>query len=333
MKPALVFSLTAIVATMGCSKESISTASNSSADTNTQESATTQTKAPESLPKPAAATNAPAASSSISIQEMLVSGPTQLKLHSLAMITQGNVKGEIDESYLPGLKACAEDEALPLRSVAAQVLGKYFVREKEKPNAEAVELLVKLTKDESADVRFSAVYHGLCQIEKKSDDMLNLLIDFAASNRQQSLYDRIAESLSNDRDRVTKILDQRLEQGDDIAVYEIYEDLTGKKPADADKYLEMPTSRPRLFLFSVEGSDAEALKNELAKALAEAGIENPNVNISGTDANRILLLKTYIAKEHLIVEEKFANHPNFKLIQDMWVTPEIEIQIEAMQKK
>ena len=47
----------------------------------------------------------------VSLKEMLISGPPQLKMHALAMITQNKVQEEVDESYLPALRACAGDES------------------------------------------------------------------------------------------------------------------------------------------------------------------------------------------------------------------------------
>jgi hypothetical protein len=249
------------------------------------------------------------------------------------MITQGKIPGEVDESYLPGFKVCSEDSVLPVRSVTARLLGEYFVQGRENPNPEAIELLMKLSRDESSDVRYNAVYHGLSQVVNKSDEILERLVDIATTDRQQSLYNRIAESLQNDREKVAAILDQQLKDGNDISVYEIYEDLTGQKPLHIDKYLDMPSSRPRLFIFSCEGSDPEADKAELVKTLKSEGIEHPDVQISGAGENYVLLLKTYVTRDYLSVENVSVNHPQFKMTQDMWLTPELEIQIEAMQKK
>jgi HEAT repeat protein len=255
-----------------------------------------------------------------------------MKFHSLAMMSQGSIPGTVDESYLPGLAVCADDSSPAIRSVTAQLLGRYFVQGKKTPNPEALELLIKLSGDESSDVRFNAVYYGLSQIQDKSDDTLNLLIDIATKQREQSLYDRIAESLSNDRERAAAILDRKLQDDDNIAIYEIYEDMTGQKPANADKYLAMPSSRPRLFIFTGEGSDPEVVKTELEKALKAEGIENPDVRVSDAGENYVLFLKVYITKDYLTVEKAFSDHPEFKITQEMWLTPEMEIQIEAMQK-
>ena len=277
--------------------------------------------------------HAPTGPKTISIQEMLVIGHSGMKLHSLAMITQGKVKGGVDASFMPGFKVCAEDKATPVRSVAARIMGQNLVAGLDKPNPEAVELLMKLAQDEAADVRFNAVYHGLAQLNHKSDEVVALLLDVAAANREHSLYDRITESLEDSHERTTQILDKKLEEEDSIATFEIYADMTGKQPPNNDKFLDMPSSRPKIFIFKGGADDAEAYKAELATKLKTLGIKEPNLFISGVGANHVLLLKTYLTKDRLAVEKAFAKPEKFTLTQDMWLTPELEIQIEAMRGK
>ena len=280
-----------------------------------------------------ASTNAPTASPFISIQEMLVIGHSGLKLHALAMITQGKVKGDIDESFMPGFKACAEDKATPVRSVAARIMGQNLVAGLDKPNAKAVELLKKLAQDESSDVRFNAVYHGLSQLKTKPDDVIALLLEVAADNREHSLYDRIAEALADSQEKAAAILDKKLKAEDSIAVFEIYEDMTGKPPANSEKFMDMPSSRPMMFIFKGDADDADAHKAELTNELNALGITEPDLSVSGTGANHVLLLKTYITKDRIAVEKAFAKHDTFKLTQELWVTPELELQLDAMRKK
>lgn len=281
-------------------------------------------------PKKAAA---PAPRNTISVQEMLITGHSGLKLHSLAMITQGKVEGGVDESFLPGFTVCSEDPATPVRSVTARLLGQYFVQGQENPNPEAIKLLVNLAKDSSSDVSYSAVYHGLAEIQHKSPEIIELLIETATQNREHGLYEKIAASLEGSRDQVTEILDRKLAAGGDIALYEIYEDLTGKAPSSADRYLDMPSSRPRMFIFKSAESDQNAAKAELKKALKAAGLENPDVEISGTGENYVLMVKTYITKDYKLIEKEFSDHTVFNLMQDMWLTPELEIQIDSMKEK
>ncbi len=284
------------------------------------------------LAQPIVPTNAPSARKTISIQEMLVSGPPQLKMHSLAMLTQSNIPDPVDGSYLPGFTVCAEDISSPIRSIAAKLLGQYFIQGKESPNPEALALLIKLAKDESPDVRFNAVYHGLSQIKNKSKETIAFLIEFAAANRQPEIIERIAESMKNNQKEACEILDKKLAEGDNVAIFEIYEDLTGKPPYNTDKYLDMPSSRPRMFIFKGAGGNAEDFKAELEDELKAVGITNPTVHISGLGENYVLIVKTYITKEGMAVEKNFSKDGKFQITQQMWLTPELEIQIDAMSK-
>jgi len=278
----------------------------------------------------APAVKAPMGSKIITIQEMLVIGSSGMRLHSLAMITQHKLKGGVNESCLPGFKACSDDLAIPVRSVTAHLLGEHFVAGEETPNPEAVELLIKLAKDKSPDVRYSAVYHGITQIQNKSDEIVELLIDVASTNREQGLYERIVQSLEKNKEQVVQILDKRLAEGDNITIYEIYKDLTGKQPPYAEKYLDMPSSRPLLFIFKDKGDDPETFKAELEKELKANGVESPELSISGFGENHVLLLKTYLTKDRVMVEKAFSNSEKFRITQQMWLTPALETQIDAM---
>ena len=160
-----------------------------------------------------------------------------------------------------------------------------------------------------------------------------LLIAVAASNREQCLYERISQSLENNREQVTRILDKKLKDENSIATYEIYEDMTGRIPVDTDKYLEMPSSRPKMFIFKGGSDDAEVFQSKLESELNSLGLESPELFISGVGENYVLLLKTYLTKDRLTIENAFSDHDQFTVTQDMWLTPALEIQIEAMRQK
>jgi hypothetical protein len=274
----------------------------------------------------------PQATRTISVQEMLASGPPQLKMHSLSIIASGTYKHPIDESFLPGLRACANDPLPPIRSLTAKTLGKCFIAEKNNPNPEAITLLIKLAKDQSADVRYNAVYHGLCNIKNKNDKIITLLIEIGASDRKPGLLDRIAKSLENNQNQVTKILDKKLAESNNMAYFEIYQDFTGTPPSNIDKHLDMPSSRPRMFIFAKASNDPEKDLSDLSNELKAVGIPNPSVAISSIGSgNYALMVKTYIIKEGMAVEENFStNKGRFKIIQQMWLTPELEAQMEAL---
>lgn len=287
--------------------------------------------AAQETPKPAPPSQSPTASKGISIQEMLATGPSQLKMHSLAMLSQGH-EGRIDESYLLGFTVCSKDPSSPIRSITAKLLGEHFVKDQKAPNPDALNLLMELAHDESSDVRFNAVYYGISQIKIKTNETLAFLVGFAANNREHGMIDRIAESLSDDPDKVVKILDQQLAESDNVAIFEIYEDLTGVAPLNATHYMDLPSSRPRMFILKGTGADSETEKSALETELKTLGITHPLVHISGTGKNYVLIVKTYITQDGIAVEKTFSKDGRFKITQQIWVTPELEIQMKAMRK-
>ena len=57
---------------------------------------------------------------------------------------------------------------------------------------------------------------------------------------------------------------------------------------------------------------------------------SPDVSISGAGANYVLLLRTYLTRDRITVEAAFVDDTKFTVTQEMWLTPELEAQIEAM---
>jgi hypothetical protein len=290
------------------------------------------TLAEEKTGMPAAAK--PAAPSSISVQEMIETGPPQMRLHALAMITQNRVK-ELDDSYLKTFAICAEDKNLPIRSVAARIVGSHWI-EAGKENPEAISLLLKFSHDEAEDVRFSAVYYGLANVQNKSDAVIKRLIEITDNQREPTLNAKIKEGLKGDKERVKAILNQQLNDPDEnraIRAFEIYEDLTGETPDETERFHDMPSSRPMLFIFSTNSDAPEKTKADLERELKKIGIANPDLSFSGPK-KQVLLLKTYLTGDRLLVSNTFhSEHPDFPLTQQLWLSPKLEAQMNAMKSE
>ncbi len=268
----------------------------------------------------------------ISMQEALNTGSSHMKMHALNMIIKDKVETGIDDSFLPALKTCAADETMPIRALTARALGQKFVVGREYPNNETLTLLMKLAEDEAKDVRFNAIYYGLTQVKNKTPELAEFLIDYIANNRDDLLFDRIIVSLSNYKPQVTEILNQKLKGEDSISYYEIYEEFTGKEPPSKGKFLNMPSSRPRLYIAKSSFKTAEQAASKLETLLTSQGLENPVIEASDQSGQVIIMLTTYITKDISIARRVFETSDKFILLQDFWQTPEIEIQIESMRK-
>ena len=193
----------------------------------------------------------------VSVKEMLISGPPQLKMHSLAMITQKRIPGTIDASYLNAFAACSTNSMAPIRSITARILGEYFIQDQTNPEACALEMLLTLAQDANADVRFSAVALGLCKLQSMTPEVLKTLITIATTDRRAPLLEAIQNTVA-DLPESKQYLEKKLQSQADIAYYELYRELMDDEPIHAAAYLDLPSSRPRLFVFSTGNAEPQS---------------------------------------------------------------------------
>ena len=264
----------------------------------------------------------------VTVKEMLINGPPQLKMHSLAMITQKQIPGTVDASYLDALEACSIDSMAPIRSITARILGECFIQDQSNPEARALEILLTLAQDSNADVRFSATALGLCKLRSMTPKVLETLITIATTDRRAPLLEAIQNAIA-DLPETKQYLENKLQNQADVACYELYRELIGSEPLHAATYLELPSSRPRLFVFNTGNADPQTAAIELQRQLKKLGIDHKLIQSSDAQATSMLMLKTFITKEYIAVEKYFTNHEQFPITQALWVTPEIEIQLQT----
>ena len=264
----------------------------------------------------------------VSVKEMLISGPPQLKMHSLAMITQKRIPGTIDASYLDAFAACSTNSMAPIRSITARILGEYFIQDQTNPETRALEILLTLAQDANADVRFSAVALGLCKLQSMTPEVLKTLITIATTDRRAPLLEAIQNTIA-DLPESKQYLENKLQSQADIAYYELYRELMDDEPIHAAAYLDVPSSRPRLFVFSTGNAESQTAALELQRQLKEIGIEHNLIQSNDPQTTSMLMLKTFITKEYIEVEKHFTNHDQFPITQALWVTPEIEVQLQT----
>lgn len=264
----------------------------------------------------------------VTVKEMLIGGPPQLKMHSLAMIIQKQIPGTVDASYLDAFEACSTNSIASIRSITARILGEYFIQDQINPDTRAVEILLALAKDSNADVRFSAAALGLCKLQSMTPEVLSTLITIATTDRRAQLLEVIETTIA-DLPQCKQYLENKIQNQADIAYYELYRELIDSDPIHAAAYLDLPSSRPRLFVFSTYNADSKTAAIELQRQLKQIGIDHNLIQSNDPQATSMLMLKTFITKEYIEVEKHFSNHEQFPITQTFWVTPEIDIQLQT----
>ena len=194
-------------------------------------------------------------------------------------------------------------------------------------------MINRLASDESYMVRYNAVYYGLVPIQEKSSAIIDRLIEVAVTDRDTQLNEQIAKSLENQRDETVRILDQKLKTDNPIPYFEIYELLAGKKPEATDRLLDMPCSRPVMFVFNREGDDSGNFRAGIEAELKAIGLKNPELSDWQEGDHYAVMLKVYVTRDRIAIEEAFDDHKEFPAPRIWWLTPEMEVQFEEWSNK
>jgi serine/threonine protein kinase len=160
----------------------------------------------------------------------LMFGSSEERLKALQTIRTQRIVLIMDDSFVAAFAKCAEDKDPEVRVQATIIAGARWVWEAEEQNQEAIELMLKLSKDEHRDVRYNAVYYGLSTVRNKSDDVIRRLLEMAFDDREPNLFNRIEWVRRDDRERVATLLTEYI-NGDNAthakAAQEVFKQLTG----------------------------------------------------------------------------------------------------------
>ena len=117
-----------------------------------------------------------------SVKDMLISGPSPIKLHALAMITQGKINDELDSSYLEAFEKCIEEESIPIKLTIAKILSKNYVADLPSVDPKTIEILLKLSNDENVLVSQTAITEGLMKINSKTKEIKDRISEYNLKN-------------------------------------------------------------------------------------------------------------------------------------------------------
>ena len=260
----------------------------------------------------------------ISIDEMLISGPTQLKMHALIQISQNQINEDYNENLIEALTVTSTNSDIAIRTLTAKSVGKLFIQNKKHPNDKAIKILFKLSEDINSEVSLSAIKE-LCKIKEMHNDLIEKLIRIIEHDRRQIVIDTVKNRIS-DLPESKKYLEKEIQSKTNINCYEIYKEFYNEEPKQYKKFINLQSSRPRLLIFGPFNSDTEYKILELKRRLKKIGI-NRDIIKSTDSKNTIVILKTYTPFELIEVEKLISDDNNFKIIQSIWLTDEIESQL------
>ena len=260
----------------------------------------------------------------ISIDEMLISGPTQLKMHALIQISKNQINEEYNENLIEALTVTSTNSDIAIRTLTAKSVGKLFIQNKKYPNDKAIKILFKLSEDINSEVSLSAIKE-LCKIKEMHNDLIEKLIRIIEYDRRQIIIDTVKNRIS-DLPEAKKYLEKEIQNKTNINCYEIYKEFYNEEPKQYKKFINLQSSRPRLLIFGPFNSETEYKILELKRRLKKIGI-NRDIIKSTDSKNTIVILKTFTPFELIEVEKLISDDNSFKIIQSIWLTDEIESQL------
>ena len=206
----------------------------------------------------------------ISIHEMLISGPTQLKMHALIQITQNQIKEGNNEKLINALNVTSTNSDVAIRTLTAKSIGKLFIQNKKYPEDKAITILLKLSKDTHNEVSLSAIKE-LCKIKEMQNDIIEKLIRIIEYDRRQIIIDTVKSRIS-DLPESKKYLEKEIQNKTNINCYEIYKEFYNEEPKQYKKFINLRSSRPRLLIFGPFNSESKYKILELKRRLKKIGI-------------------------------------------------------------
>lgn len=179
------------------------------------------------------------------IRTILHTGSSQQRKDTLNLILRERIFLIMDESFVGSFAACATDSDATVRRTATSLIGEQWVWKGPVQSSEAIELLLRLSKDADRQVRYNAVYYGLSTVRQKNEPVVRRLLEMAFDDRERNLYGRIAWGLRGSRTTTARLLDEYIAGNNPHfaqCAREIYKDMTESTAASSKKKPSADTS-------------------------------------------------------------------------------------------
>jgi RNA polymerase sigma factor (sigma-70 family) len=258
------------------------------------------------------------------VREALQSGTSRERLDAINSTLAEELYQIMDDSFVEAFRACSSDQDPALRKELTRVLGVAQRVLSPAPAARVVDLLLRLSEDANAEVRYYAVYQGLTPLpEARHEAVVRRLITLALPENKSDLgsdmMSRIAWGLSHEQSEVIKVLDELIKGGDQAqakAAKAVYKQLSGQFPPGVEKsdpdtrkgyvkaFHELHQHLGQVYPnFALKGIDWEKVGRELI----------PRVGAIETADQFGLLVEELVARledSHALVLEGTATPPN-----------------------
>ncbi len=128
-------------------------------------------------------------------RETLLTGASSARREVMETILRHRLGPLLDDSFLPAMKAAADDSDRKVRNEIARTTGGRWIWGAKEQHPEAIALMLKLARDEDREVRYNAVYYGLSVVRNKTEPVVRRLVELALADEENNFYGRITWGL------------------------------------------------------------------------------------------------------------------------------------------
>lgn len=142
------------------------------------------------------------------IRRRMADGPSALRLETLQLIQRERLALIMDDSFILTFQAAADDPEAKVRSLLATIAGERWIWGADPQTPEAIQLMVRLSRDPDRGVRYGAMYYGLSTIRNRTAEVAERMLELTLRDGlgDSNFRHRITWGFRNDRELLAEVL-------------------------------------------------------------------------------------------------------------------------------
>jgi hypothetical protein len=201
-------------------------------------------------------------------RQTLLTGDTKARREIFDLIERNRINLIMDETFIPAFAAAASDANDGVRKSATTITGLTWIWNTTNQSPAAIDLMLRLSRDNAREVRYSSLYFGLSTVRNPSDAIIERMLEmlFLDGIDHSDVRRRITWGLRDQKPAVARVLDKWIQGADPVRAllaYGFYLNFIGAQP-------DLPTSMTALIEkldLPVAGVIALALVNPESESL------------------------------------------------------------------
>jgi hypothetical protein len=178
------------------------------------------------------------------IRQGLIEKDSTARRETIELIHRERIALIMDETFIGAFAAAAGDQDATVRKSVAVITGTRWIWNQPNQLAEAIELMLRLSRDPVREVRYDAMYYGLSTLRNRSDEAVERMIEMTMQDGMdnQDFRQRIIWGLREERTTARRVLEKWMSGIDAIRAlfaYGFHLDFFAGQPEAASKVTEL----------------------------------------------------------------------------------------------